>query len=125
MRVSQSALQSVLQNNVAEIRFTRRTPKPGKPPYRRMLCTNSASLLNSPQGFTALNYTPPRSSPDYAPSTKNLVITWDVFMQGYRTVNCDFCYIISLIPSNQMFWDYFTEKVIKMTADQKAAFMSV
>jgi len=72
-----------------------------------------------------LNYTPPRSAPDYAPATKNLVITWDVFMQGYRTVNCDFCYIISLIPANQMFWDYFTEKVIKMTPAQKSAFMSV
>jgi hypothetical protein len=125
MRVSLSALQSVLQNNVAEIRFTRRIPKPGKPPYRRMLCTNSGVLLNSTQGRSALNYVPPKTAPDYNPSTKNLVITWDIFMQGYRTVNCDYCDLITLLPANELFWDYFTEKVVKMTPSQKTAFMSV
>lgn len=125
MRVSLSALQSVLQNNVAEIRFTRRTPKPGKPPYRRMLCTNNGALLNSPQGISALKYIPPKSPPDYNPATKNLIITWDIFMQGYRTVNCDYCDLISLLPANELFWDYFTEKIVKMTPGQKTGFMSV
>ena len=125
MRISQSALESVLQNNAVEIRFTRRMPKPGKPPYRRMLCTNSSSLLNSPQGRSALNYTPPTTAPGYNPANKNLVITWDIFMQGYRTVNCDYCYLISLIPDNEMFWEYFTDKLTKMTPQQKAGFMSV
>ena len=125
MRVSLSALQSVLQNNVAEIRFTRRTPKPGKPPHRRMLCTNSGALLNSQQGLSVLNYTPPKGVSDYNPSTKNLVVTWDIFMQGYRTVNCDQCELISIIPANEQFWEYFTEKVIKLTPGQKTAFMNV
>jgi hypothetical protein len=125
MRVSLSALESVLQNNVAEIRFTRRTPKPGKPPHRRMLCTNSGVLLNSREGLSVLGYTPPTQAPEYNPSTKNLIITWDVFMQSYRTVNCDYCELISIIPANYMFWDYFTEKVMKMSPAQKTAFMSV
>ncbi len=125
MRISQNALQSVLQNNAVEIRFTRRTPKLGKPPYRRMFCTNSGSLLNSPQGLAALNYTPPTTAPKYNPSTKNLIITWDIFMQSYRTINCDSCNLISLIPDNELFWDYFTEKIAKMTPQQKSSFMSV
>ena len=125
MRISLSALKSVLQNNVAEITFTRRTPKPGKPPHRRMLCTNSHGLLNSSQGRSALNYTPPKTAPSYNPDTKNLIITWGVFMQGYRTINCDYCDLISIVPADDTFWDYFADKLVKMSPAQKTAFMSV
>ena len=125
MRISQTALASVLQANVAEVKFARRNPKPGFPSERRMLCTNSARLLNSSQGRIALNYTPPASAPKYNPSTKNLIITWDVFMQGYRTINADNCQLISIVPDDDTFWNYFTEKLTSMTPAQKSAFMSV
>ena len=125
MRISQTALTSVLQANVAEVKFARRNPKPGAPSERRMLCTNSARLLNSDKGRLALRYTPPTSAPKYNPSTKNLIITWDVFMQGYRTINADNCQLISIIPDDDSFWDYFTEKLTSMTPSQKTAFMSV
>lgn len=90
-----------------------------------MLCTNSNNLLNSKKGRLALRYTPPKSSPDYNPDMKNLIITWDVFMQGYRTINVDKCQLISIIPADDTFWEYFTEKLTTMTSQQKAAFMSV
>lgn len=125
MRASLGALKSVLQNNVAEVKFTRRNVKPGSPPTRRMLCTNSGPLLNSTEGRSALRYQPPKTAPKYNPDTKNLIITWDIFMQGYRTINTDQCDLISIIPADERFWEYFTEKLAKMPAGQKTAFMNV
>ena len=125
MRVSRDALKSILQSNVGEVKFIRRRPKPGAPPYRRMLCTNNAPLLNSNKGRLALRYTPPKSAPAYNPSTKNLVLTWDIFMQNYRTINADNCQLISILPANDIFWDYFSEKLITMTPQEKMEFMSV
>ena len=90
-----------------------------------MLCTNSAGLLNSDKGRLALRYTPPTRGPKYNPDTKNLILTWDVFMQGYRTINADSCQLVSIIPADDSFWSYFTEKLTEMTPAQKSAFMSV
>ena len=90
-----------------------------------MLCTNSAELLNSPQGRTTLNYVPPMKAPKYNPDNKNLVITWDVFMQAYRTISVETCQIITMIPDNERFWQYFTENLADMPQDQKIAFMNV
>lgn len=90
-----------------------------------MLCTNSSAFLNSAKGRIALNYRPPQNLPHYNPSAKNLVITWDIFMQDYRTINVDSCDVISVIPANEKFWEYFTEKLSKMTPDEKVAFMNI
>ena len=125
MRISLGALKSVLQNNVAEIKFTRRKVKPGSPPTRRMLCTNNAPLLNSSEGVSALRYRAPKSGVKYNPDTKNVVITWDIFMQNYRTINADQCTLISVIPPDERFWEYFNEKLSKMSANQKTGFMNV
>lgn len=125
MRVSLATLKSVLLNNAAEVKFARRNPKPGFPADRRMLCTNATTLLNSAKGRLALRYTPPTSSPKYNPDTKNLILTWDIFMQGYRTINTDNCQLISIIPADDSFWAYFTDKLTEMTPAQKSAFMSV
>lgn len=115
----------MLQNNVAEVKFVRKKPKPGFPAERRMLCTNSGQLLNSQKGRSALNYTPPKSGSNYNPNLKNLIITWDIFMQDYRTINVDRCQLISIIPADDSFWEYFADKLLSLTPDQKLAFMSV
>jgi hypothetical protein len=115
----------VLQNNVAEIKFTRRRIKPGAPPSRRMLCTSNAPLLNSPEGISALRYRVPKSGATYNPDTKNLAVTWDIFMQDYRTINADQCNLISVIPPDERFWEYFNEKLSKMSPNQKIGFMNV
>lgn len=73
----------------------------------------------------ALNFRGTSNPPKYNPASKNLLITWDIFMQDYRTINADSCSIISVIPANDQFWNYFTEKLVPMTPDQKVAFMDV
>ena len=125
MRVSLNQLKSLLQGNVVEVKFARRIPKPGKPANRRMFCTNSYTLLNSSEGRITLNYTPPKKAPKYNPDTKNLIITWDVFMQGYRTISVESCELISLIPANELFWEYFRENLTTMSPPQKIGFMDV
>ncbi len=111
--------------NVAEVKFQRRTPKPGYPNERRMLCTNNIPLLNSAKGKYALNYKAPTEGPKYNPTSKNLLVVWDIFMQGYRTVNLDSCELISTIPADDNFWEYFSEKLSNMSAQDKLLFMNV
>jgi len=123
MLVSLMSLKSVLQNNVCEIKFARRRPRPGKPNTRRMLCTNAQSLLNSTDGRVALNFKPAMKSTRYSPDQKNLVIVWDVFMQDYRAVNCDNCDLITSIPAGEAFWKYFRNNLARLSAAQKIAYM--
>jgi len=90
-----------------------------------MLCTNSGALLTSTKGRMALNFKPTYKPPEYNPMQKNLILTWDIFMQDYRSINMDSCQLISTIPANDLFWNYFTEKLTNMNASQKIAFMDV
>lgn len=124
MKVSQATLKSLLLNNVAEIKFFRRRPKPGFPPTRRMLCTNSLSLLNSTEGRLALNYKRAINMPKFNPTDRNLIITWDIFMQNYRCINMQACDLIQAIPANQQFWKYFNERLARLSPAQKIEFMN-
>ena len=124
MKVSLPTLKNLLLNNVTEIKFFRRRPKPGSPLTRRMLCTNSFSLLNSVEGRLALNYTQAIQAPKFDPATKDLVITWDIFMQNYRCINMSACNLIQVIPANKQFWNFFNEKLAKLSSDQKINFMN-
>jgi len=90
----------MLLAKVCEVKFARRNPKPGRPASRRMLCTNNVQLLNSVEGRTVLNYRPPRQAPDYNPNQENLIITWDILMQDFRTINCD---TVDLITTLELF----------------------
>jgi len=123
MIVSILSLRPVLQNAACEIRFTRRRPVPGRSMFRRMLCTNSNTILNSIDGRITLNYRPSSRSPKYDPNQKNLIIAWDIFMQDYRCINCDNCDLITTIPAGEAFWKYFKENIMKLSLQQKMAFM--
>jgi len=125
MKVSLSPLKNLLENNVCEIKFARRRPKPGEPPTRRMLCTNSFSLLNSLNGKLLLNYKQPKKLPKFSPAAKNLIVTWDILMQDYRCINVDACEVISTIPASEKFWEYFNTKLRFMTIQEKERFMDV
>lgn len=124
MKASLPTLKNLLLNNVAEIKFIRKRLKPGSLATRRMLCTNSLSLLNSTEGRLALNYRRAINMPKFDPNTKNLVITWDIFMQNYRCINMAACDLIQVIPANQEFWKFFNEKLAGMSAPQKINFMN-
>lgn len=124
MKVSLPTLKNLLLSNVAEIKFLRKRPKVGSPPSRRMLCTNSLSLLMSPEGRLALNYRRAINMPKYNPSAKNILITWDIFMQDYRCINMAACDLINVIPANKTFWNFFNQKLALMSTDQKVRFMN-
>ena len=123
MKVSRTSLLNELNNKVCEIRFVRRTPKPNSPATRRMLCCNNLNLLNSVNGRTTLNFKPSTNSPRYNTANENTIITWDIFMQSWRTINCD---NVDLINSwaEEDFWDVFNESFAPMSANNKIAFMN-
>lgn len=123
MKASLATLKNLLLNNVAEIKFLRRRPRAGSPPTRRMLCTNSLPLLNSPEGRIALNYRRAINYPKFDPNAKNLLITWDIIMQDYRCINMAACDLVSVIPVKQ-FWNFFNNRLALMSAPEKQRFMN-
>jgi hypothetical protein len=127
MRLGRTALAILLQTNVAELRFRRRLDKPGFLDYRRMLCTNDKRLLLSTPGKQILNYAVPTGSLKYDPASKNLISVWDIFLQNYRMINCNDVEVIAVIkssPDPMPFWKYFNERLVHMSAAQKAQFMN-
>jgi hypothetical protein len=128
MRMSRSALMMLLAKSVVELKFSRRISKPGFSADRRMLCTNDRFLLNSGPGKEILNYQPPSGQGlKYDPAAKNLIPVWDIFMQSYRTINCDDVDVISVIqttPEPDKWWTYFSESIMPMAINEKASFMN-
>lgn len=118
---------ALLQQNAVELRFRRRIVKPGYAYYRRMFCTNDMRLLRSGPGVRILNYKPPTGAGlKYDPASKNLVVTWDIFLQDWRMINCNDVEAIAVIrttPPDQ-FWKYFFNSVNDMSAVHKARFMN-
>lgn len=128
MKIGSTTLNALLENNVLEIKFKRRNPKPGQSPTRRMLCTNSPIILQSDAGRNTLNYVSPAGGPKYSAASKNIVIAWDIFKQDYRAISMDNCVLISQIPvtgDGKDFWMYFNEKIYPMTSGQKQSFFNV
>ena len=124
MKASLPTIKSLLLNNVVEIKFNRRLVKAGASATRRMLCTNSLSLLSSPEGRLALNYKRAINTPKFDPNTKNLIITWDLLMQDYRCINMIACDLIQVIPANKTFWIFFNEKLATLSASDKITLMN-
>ena len=124
MLIQKAALDSILLDNVCELRFPRRIIKPGLAPTRRMLCTKSLSLLNSVNGRVSLNYFPPKGAPKPNLSSDNLTVAWDILMQDYRNINMNQCDLIQQIPADDDFWVYFNENIYPMSAAQKLNFMN-
>ncbi len=129
MRMSPAALKSLLQTNVAEIKFARRRPKPDGSDSRRMLCTNCRMFLNTFSAREVFHYTPPTNEPRYNDVSKGLVIAYDLIMQGYRAVNATSADVITVIPvyTEKMideFWVYFNKNILPLKTQQKTDFMN-
>lgn len=127
MRLGRSALATLLQTNCAELRFKRRTDKPGFKDYRRMLCTLDRRLLLSSPGKKIFRFRPPSASLKYDPASKNLIVTYDIFMLDWRMINCNDVDVIAVIktsPDPSEFWKYFYDQVAQMSAQRKALFMN-
>jgi hypothetical protein len=127
MRLGRAALAQLLMTNVVELRFKRRIEKAGFGDYRRMLCTNDRLLLMSQLGRNILNFESATQPPKFNPAQKNLIITWDIFMQNYRCVNCNDVEVVAVIktsPDATEWWKYFNESIAPMPGGQKVAFMN-
>ena len=125
MKVSLQALKTILETNVAEIRFSRRRPKPGHPAERRMVCSNDKKFLNSPQGRITLNFRPVASTkpvPYFNRNAKNVLNVWDIIMQDYRNISLDNCDMIQIIPSEK-FWEFFEKKLAVLSPREKMRYM--
>lgn len=128
MRLSQGSLLSLLQQSVVELRFYRRNEKPGWNMYRRMLCTNSVTLLNSAPGQIALHFMPPTYPPAYNWMAKGLVCSFDIFWQKFRMIPAESADTITVFPvTNEEqingFWKYFNTFLKSMTPQEKIQFM--
>ena len=124
MIVQKATLDSLLSNNVLEIRFPRRIAKSGLASTRRMLCTNSLDLLNSVNGRISLNYFAPKGPRKPYLGPDNLSVAWDVMMQNYRNINCNQVDVIQEIPADEDFWVYFNENIYPLSQQQKFNFMN-
>jgi hypothetical protein len=123
MRVNLSTLKGILLNNVADVRFVRKRPKPGYPETRRMLCTNSRQLLSSPDGRVTLNYVPPKGRRQVNERETHVVTTWDIMMQNYRCINAAQCDLVTTVPVGE-FWEYFAENLAPLSPADKANYMN-
>jgi len=126
MHLSTTGLLQLLKENVVELRFKRRLKKQGFNDMRRMLCTNDALLLNSEAGKKILNFKIPTEQQKYNPLTKNLVPTYDIFMQNYRMVSVEQCDVIAVISTRppDKWWLYFDKKIRSLTAAEKLLFIN-
>ena len=124
MIIQRSALDSILLNNVCEVRFVRRGVKAGSSRTRRMFCTKSYSILQSTNGRLTLNYRPPTSPPQINEAAENIINVWDIIMQDYRNISMTQCDLIQQIPANDEFWKFFNETIYPMSAEQKLNFMN-
>lgn len=123
--IQRSELSALLQHNVCEIVFVRRRPEraPERPEIRRMLCSNSLSLLTSQNGKTSLNFRFPKTPRRINEAKHNIVVVWDIFMQDYRNVSMDTCYLRQTIPDDDTFWKYYNDALLNMSPAQKMNFM--
>jgi hypothetical protein len=128
--ISKDALKQVLFQHVVEIKFLRKHPNKTSS-YRRMFCVgafpnfqNNAFLL-AEDTMARFNFTLPKGSspyppvPYFNPDHKNLVITWDIFMQNYRCINVRNCNLVSSFRVESKedianFWKYFDDKITGM-----------
>lgn len=124
-QINRSELKTLLQNNVCEIVFVRRRPEraPGRPEIRRMLCTISENVFMSENAIRSLNFRRPKTGRRLDEAKHNIVVVWDIFMQDYRNVSMDTCYLRQTIPDDDTFWKYYNDALLTMSAQQKMNFM--
>jgi len=125
MKTSLQALKTILETNVAEIRFTRRRLKAGRLAQRHMICSNDKKFLNKPEGRITLNFRPVASNkpvPYFNRTAKNVLNVWDIIMQDYRNISMDNCDLIQIIPSNK-FWEFFEKNLAILSPREKMRYM--
>ncbi len=125
-KLLRTELQGLLKNNICDIFFLRRRPEDalGRPAFRQMLCTNSSEILLSENGIRHLNYK--RSGKKQINEARhNVVVTWDIFMQDFRNVSMEYCYLVKSVPADDMFWEYYNKVLLPMSPNEKMRYMDL
>lgn len=124
-KIQRIELKQKLNSKVCEIVFIRRRPEraPGREITRRMICSNSISLLNSQDGKISLNFHFPRGPKKIDEAKHNVVVVWDIIMQDYRNVSMDYCFLVREMDDDVEFWKYYNEFLFPMNSEQKLFFM--
>lgn len=125
--IKRTELQRLLKSNVCDLLIVRRRPEraQGRPELRQMLCTNSMEILRSENGLRVLNYSGSFEPKKVDERKHNLVVTWDIFMQDYRNVSMDMCYLVQKIPADDNFWKFFNENIFPMSPNEKMRYMDL
>lgn len=126
-----SGLDQLFAQAVVECVFTRRNFTPGVPNSRRMLATNNWSLLNSTIGNATIHFRAPTGPAPYNAAQYNLLTVFDILWQDYRNINLNGFSaknIVAVMPCRneaeiKMFWDFFSQKILNMSANEKQRFM--
>jgi hypothetical protein len=126
VKLSVDGLYRLCQENIIEVKFTRRLQNVGKGTIRRMYATLDSELLNSKEGFQILRFKPPAQSPAYNAASKGLVTVWDVLFQDWRNIPANTAEVITVTPTKPLdeFWKYFNSTIRNMTDKDKANFMN-
>ena len=125
--IKRTELQRLLKSNICDLMIVRRRPEraPGRPELRQMLCTNSMEILRSFNGETTLNYQGSLEPKKINERQHNIVVAWDIFMQSYRNISMDMCYLVQQMPADDTFWPFFNEKIYPMSPNEKLRYMDI
>ena len=51
-------------------------------------------------------------------------MAWDIFMQDFRFISAESCDLLTTLPGDDTFWEYFNENVLTMQLEEKTNFMN-
>jgi len=135
--VSKDGLKQLLHGHCVEIKYKRRHPTAASATCR-LFCVGCYPLFQDNYFLNTLGaknafYNRPKGAPPYHPTpyynpdNKNLVITYSIFDQDYRSINVQNANLIRAFPVNnkeniKKFWDYFNTKIVKMSIQERTDF---
>ena len=136
--LSRDGLKQMLLNHVIELKYQRKHPTQSSN-TRRMFCTGAypnfqnSQFLASIGAQSALGFRYPKGASPYPPKgynpdEKNLVVTYDIFMQDYRNIYVYRCNSIRAFPVDtknniENFWEYFNNNIANMSQQDKIEFL--
>jgi hypothetical protein len=135
--ISREGLKKLLYNHCVEIKYQRRHPLVDSATCR-LFCVGSYPTFQSSPFLASMGaqnafYRYPKGKapyppkPFYNPDDKNLVLTFSIFDQNYRSISINRANVIRAFPVDtkeniKNFWEYFNTKIAKMSIQERIDF---